>query len=119
MQLKLGDQILAEDKHQPLFKVRSFRYLRLLHLCGLIPAAKAASRLRPQAENVVQELSDRPETAYVPGGATQNSIRVAQWMLQVADATSYFGCVGSDDFADIMRQTARKDGVNVSKFYSS
>ena len=50
---------------------------------------------------------------YIPGGATQNSIRIAQWMLQVAGATSYMGCVGKDEFGTKMQETATKDGVNV------
>mgnify|MGYP006879022305 FL=1 len=29
-----------------------------------------------------QELADKPDVQYVPGGATQNTIRVAQWMLK-------------------------------------
>ena len=31
---------------------------------------------------------------YIAGGATQNSIRVAQWVLGKKFATSYFGAVG-------------------------
>jgi hypothetical protein len=31
---------------------------------------------------------------YIAGGATQNSIRVAQWILGTKNATAYFGCVG-------------------------
>ncbi len=31
---------------------------------------------------------------YIAGGATQNSIRVAQWVLSKKFATSYFGAVG-------------------------
>ncbi len=50
---------------------------------------------------------------YIAGGATQNSIRIAQWMLQVPGATSYMGCVGKDEFADKMTETASKDGVQV------
>lgn len=50
---------------------------------------------------------------YIPGGATQNSIRIAQWMLQVAGATSYMGCLGKDEFGTKMQETAMKDGVNV------
>ena len=50
---------------------------------------------------------------FVPGGATQNSMRVAQWLLQVPGAVSYFGCVGKDKYAKIMEDTARKEGVNV------
>lgn len=30
-----------------------------------------------------QELAARPDVGYIAGGAGQNSIRVAQWMLQV------------------------------------
>lgn len=51
---------------------------------------------------------------YIAGGATQNSIRVAQWMLQSPGATTYMGCVGDDDFAKKMTDTASKDGVQVS-----
>ena len=53
---------------------------------------------------------------YIAGGATQNSIRVAQWMLQVPDASSYIGCVGNDHFATKLREAAAKDGVNVTQF---
>lgn len=50
---------------------------------------------------------------YVAGGATQNSIRAAQWLLQVPGATSYFGCVGSDEYAEKLRKAAHDGGVNV------
>jgi hypothetical protein len=39
------------------------------------------------------------QVQYIAGGATQNSIRVAQWMLHVPGSTAYFGAVGTDDFA--------------------
>lgn len=58
-------------------------------------------------------MADLPGVEYIPGGATQNSIRIAQWMLQVAGATSYMGCVGKDDFGKKMSEIATKDGVNV------
>ena len=32
---------------------------------------------------------------YMAGGATQNTIRVAQWLLQLPKAVSYIGCVGN------------------------
>lgn len=50
---------------------------------------------------------------YVPGGATQNSMRIAQWLLQVPGAVSYFGCVGSDKYAKIMEDTAQREGLSV------
>lgn len=50
---------------------------------------------------------------YIAGGAGQNTTRVVQWMLQVPGATSYFGCIGNDDYGKRMIETAGKDGVNV------
>lgn len=50
---------------------------------------------------------------YTAGGATQNSIRVAQWMMQVPGATSFIGAVGADTYSTAMAEGAQKDGVNV------
>lgn len=48
-------------------------------------------------------------------GATQNTIRVAQWMLKdEPKATSYIGCVGKDKYGDRMYKLATEGGVNVS-----
>ena len=60
-----------------------------------------------------QEMAGLKGVEYIPGGATQNSIRIAQWMLQVAGATSYIGAVGKDNFGKKMQETATQDGVNV------
>jgi len=60
------------------------------------------------------EMSARPGVQYIAGGATQNSIRVAQWMLQTPGATAYMGCVGKDDFAEKMKASCEKDGVKTS-----
>jgi len=59
-----------------------------------------------------KELAEKDGAEFIAGGATQNSIRVAQWMIQEAGATSYFGCVGSDDYAEKMKAACAKDGVN-------
>lgn len=61
----------------------------------------------------MQELTDMKGTTYSAGGATQNSIRFAQWILQIPGATSYMGCVGKDKFADILKQTMDKAGCVV------
>jgi adenosine kinase len=36
----------------------------------------------------LQELEEKYAVEYIAGGATQNSIRVAQWMLQVGGRAS-------------------------------
>jgi adenosine kinase len=59
------------------------------------------------------ELVTQYNAEFTAGGATQNSIRVAQWMMQVPNATSFIGAVGADDFAMTMTKCSRKDGVNV------
>jgi len=78
--LELGNAILAEDKHQPLFA----------------------------------EMVAKPDVKYIAGGATQNSIRVAQWMLQTPGGTAYMGCVGSDENGKKMEEACAKDGVKTA-----
>ena len=74
-----GNAILAEDKHQPLYK----------------------------------ELVDNYPVEYIAGGATQNSIRVAQWMLQdtLPNISAYVGCVGNDAFGASLEEAAQGAGV--------
>ena len=60
---------------------------------------------------VYQELANNYECDYIAGGATQNSIRVAQWMLQQPGATGFMGCIGDDDFGRRLGESAARDGV--------
>jgi len=57
------------------------------------------------------EMTKMPNVQYIAGGATQNSIRVAQWMLQKADATAYMGCIGKDSNGDKLKESCTSDGV--------
>mmetsp|Transcript_4284 Transcript_4284/g.18273 ORF Transcript_4284/g.18273 Transcript_4284/m.18273 type:complete len:371 (-) Transcript_4284:4770-5882(-) len=65
------------------------------------------------------ELKDSFSPDYEAGGATQNSIRAAQWMLGHEGATSYFGAIGQDDFGKQMQSRAIDGGVNVQYFMNS
>ncbi|WJX38733.1 adenosine kinase [Trifolium repens] len=47
--------------------------------------------------------------------ATQNSIRVAQWLLQVPGATSYIGCIGKDKFSQEMTKNSKVADILVGK----
>merc|ERR1712241_1492370 len=49
---------------------------------------------------------------YIAGGATQNTIRVAQWILQQPGATAYMGCIGKDENGQKLQQACSTDGVN-------
>lgn len=55
---------------------------------------------------------------YTAGGATQNSLRVAQWILQVPKTAVFFGCIGRDRFGKILTERAQEDGVNVQYQYT-
>jgi len=57
-----------------------------------------------------KEMVDTMKVEYIAGGATQNSIRVAQWLLATPKAASYFGCIGNDDFGKTLTQIARDEG---------
>jgi adenosine kinase len=59
---------------------------------------------------IYQELIDNFPVQYIAGGATQNSIRVAQWMLKPG-STGYMGAIGNDEFGQTLEKCAEKDGV--------
>ncbi|XP_006824957.1 uncharacterized protein LOC100371695 isoform X2 [Saccoglossus kowalevskii] len=63
------------------------------------------------------EMVEKFDVEYIAGGATQNTIRVAQWILGVPNATSYFGCVGKDKFGDTLKAKAEEAGVRVHYQY--
>lgn len=62
---------------------------------------------------IYKELINSYNVEYIAGGATQNSIRICQWMLQKPNATAYIGSVGDDDFGKILAERATSEGVNV------
>mmetsp|Transcript_50795 Transcript_50795/g.132047 ORF Transcript_50795/g.132047 Transcript_50795/m.132047 type:complete len:343 (+) Transcript_50795:32-1060(+) len=59
------------------------------------------------------KLAKTHPVEYIAGGATQNSIRVAQWMSGAAGCTGFVGCIGKDAFGTQLETAARADGVNV------
>jgi len=56
-------------------------------------------------------MVDNYPCEYIAGGATQNAIRVAQWMSKTPNFTTFFGCIGNDEFGNRLRQSAEHDGV--------
>jgi len=57
------------------------------------------------------ELKAQPDVRYIAGGATQNSVRVAQWLLQEPGITAFMGCVGDDEYARRLEEACGSDGV--------
>jgi adenosine kinase len=67
----------------------------------------------PKHLPLYQELTEHYQVHYIAGGAGQNTIRAAQWMLQKPHSTIYIGCIGKDENGKKLRQEAQNDGVNV------
>lgn len=72
---------------------------------------KSNDAILTEDEQIFKDLQDGYKVDYIAGGATQNSIRVAQWVLSKKFATSYFGAVGKDKTAQILEDKAREAGV--------
>jgi len=65
---------------------------------------------------IYQELADNYSPQYIAGGATQNSIRVAQWIMTAngkAGQSAFMGCVGNDKYGKQLEDCAAADGVKV------
>ncbi|CAH4030245.1 unnamed protein product [Pieris brassicae] len=60
-----------------------------------------------------KELMEKYKAEFIAGGSVQNSLRVAQWILKKPHVCTYFGCVGNDDYARILRERAEAEGVTV------
>eukprot|EP01061_Rhynchopus_euleeides_P003669 TRINITY_DN1296_c0_g1_i2.p1 TRINITY_DN1296_c0_g1~~TRINITY_DN1296_c0_g1_i2.p1 ORF type:complete len:362 (+),score=76.60 TRINITY_DN1296_c0_g1_i2:217-1302(+) len=63
----------------------------------------------PDQLSVYQDISERPDVEYVPGGATMNAIRVCQWLLP--GSCRYSGTIGSDQFGSVLLESLKKAGV--------
>ncbi|KAH9258126.1 hypothetical protein BASA81_003689 [Batrachochytrium salamandrivorans] len=66
------------------------------------------------------ELVKDYKVEYVAGGATQNAIRVCQWMLQQPGSTAFIGSAGPKtcEFGRKLRDVANADGVQ-TLYYES
>ncbi|KAJ3056832.1 hypothetical protein HK097_003715 [Rhizophlyctis rosea] len=71
-------------------------------------AILAADEHKPLYDELIKTYS----VEYVAGGAAQNAIRGAQWLLP-AHSTVYTGCVGKDAYGAQLREAAQKDGLRV------
>ncbi|XP_056292254.1 adenosine kinase isoform X1 [Pseudoliparis swirei] len=60
-----------------------------------------------------EEIVKKFKVEYHAGGATQNSIKVAQWMIQEPhNVGTFFGCIGKDKFGVILKQKAEEAHID-------
>jgi len=74
---------------------------------------KANDAILYEQEDIFEDLAKDYEVEYIAGGATQNSCRVAQWILEKPESVAYFGCVGKDQTFDTLKKVASQAGVKV------
>ena len=76
---------------------------------------KANDAILTESEEIFRDLIGeyKESVEYIAGGATQNSTRVAQWILGKPNVTAYMGCVGDDENRRILEEKATNAGVNV------
>uniref|UniRef100_A0A0N5AAD8 Adenosine kinase n=1 Tax=Syphacia muris TaxID=451379 RepID=A0A0N5AAD8_9BILA len=69
--------------------------------------------LDDERASLFDDLEQNFEVQCIPGGATQNAIRVCQWILGVPNCTVFFGAIGNDKYGSVLKQKMLNAGVNV------
>jgi len=59
-----------------------------------------------------QEMAVKYKVEYIAGGATQNALRVAQWIMGRPNIATFMGCIGEDEYGKILEENARSVGLN-------
>ena len=91
-QLRLAGQVRAAGKPG---LPRRGEALPDVRLVAFLAARRLRLRFSIGLFRSYAELAARPDVEYIVGGAGQNSIRVAQWMLGAERQTAFVGCVGA------------------------
>jgi len=74
---------------------------------------KANDAILYEKEDLYDELLAKHKVDYIAGGATQNSCRVAQWLLPVPKSVAFFGCVGNDKSCEVLEKVSGEAGMVV------
>ncbi|XP_060238073.1 adenosine kinase isoform X4 [Meriones unguiculatus] len=71
-------------------------------------------------KELFDELVKKFKVEYHAGGSTQNSMKVAQWMIQEPHkAATFFGCIGTDKFGEILKTKAAEAHVDAHYYEQS
>ncbi|KAJ8361642.1 hypothetical protein SKAU_G00181670 [Synaphobranchus kaupii] len=64
-----------------------------------------------------EEIIKKSKVEYHAGGSTQNSMKIAQWMIQEPHrVATFFGCIGTDKFGEILKKKAEEAHVD-TRYY--
>uniref|UniRef100_A0A672KIE6 Adenosine kinase n=1 Tax=Sinocyclocheilus grahami TaxID=75366 RepID=A0A672KIE6_SINGR len=71
-------------------------------------------------KEMFEEIVKKFKVEYHAGGATQNSVKVAQWMIQEPHkVATFFGCIGKDKFGKILKEKAEEAHVDAHYYEQS
>ncbi|KAE8591455.1 hypothetical protein XENTR_v10018455 [Xenopus tropicalis] len=71
-------------------------------------------------KELFEELVKKFKVEYHAGGSTQNSVKVAQWMIQKPyKVATFFGCIGTDKFGEILKKKAEEAHVDAHYYEQS
>lgn len=110
-----GSDAVLLGMGNPLLDISAKVDAAFLDKYGLEPANAILAEEKHQP--MYADLSTKPGVVYIAGGATQNSIRVAQALLTKGgkkNSTAYLGAVGKDEYAAKMKAACAEDGVNAT-----
>ncbi|XP_030627466.1 adenosine kinase isoform X4 [Chanos chanos] len=64
-------------------------------------------------KEMFEEIVKKFKVEYHAGGSTQNSVKVAQWLIQEPHkVATFFGCIGKDKFGEILKKKAEEAHVD-------
>ncbi|XP_074928884.1 adenosine kinase isoform X4 [Chelonoidis abingdonii] len=71
-------------------------------------------------KEMFEELVKKFNVEYHAGGSTQNSVKVAQWMIESPyKAATFFGCIGTDKYGVILKKKAEEAHVDAHYYEQS
>ncbi|XP_044880964.1 adenosine kinase isoform X3 [Mauremys mutica] len=71
-------------------------------------------------KEMFEELVKKFNVEYHAGGSTQNSVKVAQWMIESPyKAATFFGCIGTDKFGAILKKKTEEAHVDAHYYEQS
>ena len=68
---------------------------------------------------LVDELLANTQVLLTAGGSAQNSMRMAQWMMDEVSASAFVGCIGEDSNSRLIEEVAKKEGLLTEYFHTS
>ncbi|XP_073437144.1 adenosine kinase isoform X1 [Dendrobates tinctorius] len=120
--LRLEEQSLSENL---LFGMGN----PLLDICAVVDkdfldkyGLKANDQILAEEKHkeLFEELVKRFKVDYHAGGSTQNSVKVAQWMIQKPfKVATFFGCIGKDKFGEILKKKTEEVHVDARYYEQS